>query len=49
MFSVFVILVLLIGKRGGKGKDKTKEPSDEELKTAIIDILKGVDFNTVRI
>jgi protein DEK len=43
---VFVILVLVIGKRGGKGKDKNKEPSDEELKTAIIDILKGVDFNT---
>ncbi|KAH0906553.1 hypothetical protein HID58_038380, partial [Brassica napus] len=34
------------GKRGGKGKDKTKEPSDEELKNAIVDILKEVDFNT---
>ncbi|VVB16094.1 unnamed protein product [Arabis nemorensis] len=34
------------GKRGGKGKDNTKKPSDEELKNAILDILKGVDFST---
>lgn len=35
-----------------KGKDKPKveklKPSDNELKTAIREILKQVDFNTVR-
>lgn len=34
-----------------KGKDKTKEektrPSDDELRDAICEILKVVDFNTV--
>lgn len=36
-----------------KGKEKSKEdklkPSDDELRNAICDILKEVDFNTVRI
>ncbi|KAI8553007.1 hypothetical protein RHMOL_Rhmol06G0311800 [Rhododendron molle] len=39
-----------IGKKAAKGKDKPKEdklrPSDDELRNAICDILKEVDFNT---
>lgn len=34
-------------KRAGKGKDKIKELSDKVLKSAIVDILKRVDFSTV--
>ena len=34
-------------KGAGKGKEKTKGPSDKVLKNAIIKILKRVDFNTV--
>ena len=41
------------GKKVAKGKEKPKEvklkPSDGELKNAICEILKEVDFNTVRI
>ncbi|CAN7033175.1 unnamed protein product [Brassica rapa subsp. trilocularis] len=33
-------------KGAGKGKEKTKGPSDKVLKNAIIKILKRVDFNT---
>lgn len=40
------------GKKAVKGKDKPKEdkssPSDDELRNAICEILKEVDFNTVR-
>lgn len=40
------------GKKAAKGKDKSKEgtvnPSDVELRNAICEILKEVDFNTVR-
>lgn len=40
------------GKKVVKGKEKAKveklKPSDEELKSAICEILKEVDFNTVR-
>lgn len=34
------------GKTKAKGKSDTLDPSDEELRSAIADILKGVDFNT---
>ena len=34
-------------KSAGKGKEKTKGPSDKVLKKAIVEILKRVDFNTV--
>lgn len=41
------------GKKIVKGKDKSKEdklrPSDDELRDAICEILKEVDFNTVSI
>lgn len=41
------------GKKVVKGKEKPKEdkmrPTDEELKDAICEVLKEVDFNTVRI
>lgn len=41
------------GKKIVKGKGKSKEdkikPSDEELKNSICEILKEVNFNTVRI
>lgn len=40
------------GKKAVKGKDKPKDdklsPSDDELRNAICEILKEVDFNTVR-
>ena len=45
--------LLLEAKKAVKGKEKPKEdklkPSDDELRSAICDILKEVDFNTVRI
>ncbi|KAH9329397.1 hypothetical protein KI387_001505, partial [Taxus chinensis] len=34
------------GKTKAKGKSSTSDPSDEELRSAISEILKGVDFNT---
>lgn len=34
------------GETKAKGKPDTLDPSDEELRSAIADILKGVDFNT---
>lgn len=41
------------GKKVVKGKEKAKEdkvkPSDDELRNAICEILKEVDFNTVRL
>lgn len=41
------------GKKVLQGKEKPKEeklrPSDDELRNAICEILKEVDFNTVRI
>lgn len=41
------------GKKVVQGKEKPKEekvrPSDDELREAICEILKEVDFNTVRI
>ena len=40
------------GKKAVKGKDKPKgdklSPGDDELRNAICEILKEVDFNTVR-
>jgi hypothetical protein len=45
------VFLLFEGKKVAKGKDKTKEeklrPSDDELRDAICEILKEVDFNTV--
>lgn len=47
------VFCFCVGKKAAKGKDKPKEdklrPSDDELRIAICDILKEVDFNTVRI
>lgn len=49
MFSdtmfISVCVYMLKVKRAGKGKDK---PSDKVLKNAIVEILKRVDFSTVR-
>ena len=43
---------IYLGKKVAKGKDKAKEeklkPSDYELRATICEILKEVDFNTVR-
>lgn len=45
LFGVF------LGKKVAKGKDRAREeklrPSDDELRDAICEILKEVDFNTV--
>lgn len=46
------VCCIVEGKKAAKGKDKSKEgtlkPSDVELRNAICEILKEVDFNTVR-
>lgn len=54
---IYVILLIYFdypsGKKTVKGKDQPKEeklkPTDDELREAICEILKEVDFNTVRI
>ncbi|MCI10299.1 protein DEK-like, partial [Trifolium medium] len=37
-----------VTKGKGKKKEKSSGPSDDQLRNAICDILKEVDFNTVR-
>lgn len=48
----FISFSECVGKKVLKGKDRNKvdklRPSDDELRTAICEILKEVDFNTVR-
>lgn len=50
---LFIPMFYVLGKKVVKGKDKTKEeksrPSDDELREAICEILKVVDFTTVSI
>lgn len=49
--ALFIPLFYVLGKKIVKGKEKTKEektrPSDDELREAICEILKVVDFTTV--
>ncbi|KAF3785454.1 hypothetical protein EJ110_NYTH27820 [Nymphaea thermarum] len=51
-FKTHVLLWILKGKKASKAKDEPRKkekagPTEEELRKAICDILKEVDFNTV--